>query len=46
MEKKQVKKAVLEHWNNVTPTVLVTTIDALGHFQNRTMAAQWEGMGM
>ena len=25
--------------------VLVTTIDALGHFLNRIITTQWEGMG-
>ena len=30
---------------DLTPKVLVTTIDALGHFLNRIITAQWEGMG-
>ena len=29
----------------LTLKVLVTTIDALGHFLNRMITAQWEGMG-
>ena len=29
----------------ITLKVLVTTVDALGHFINRITTAQWEGMG-
>ena len=29
----------------LTHKVLVTTIDALGHFLNRMITAQWESMG-
>ena len=31
--------------NIITLKVLVTTVDALGHFLNRILTAQWEGMG-
>ena len=30
---------------NLTLQVLVTTVDALGHFLNGTITAQWEEMG-
>ena len=37
-------QVAVREWS-LTLTVLVTTIDALGHFENRLMTAQCEGMG-
>ena len=37
---------LFHHYHKIlTLTVLVTTVDALENFLNRTMTAQWEGMG-